>query len=408
MGDGRHEARTAMPSDRLDEGVDVLDHLIVLAKHKKLIAGVTLSATIVAAIISVLLPNIYTGIARILPPQQSQTTASMMLGQLGGLAGLAGTSLGIKNPNDLYVGLLGSRTVSDSIIEKFALRKLYDKSTMSETRIQLAHNSNFVSGKDGFITVEFSDEDPQRAAAIANAFVEELQKLTQSLAVTEAAQRRLFFEGQLLQAKRDLANAEIALKLTQEKTGLIILDEQGRAIIESVATLRAQIAAKEVQLRAMRTFTTNQNPDYVRAQQQLNGLRSELEKLEHAQFSKSGDILLSSGKVPEAGLEYVRRVRDVKYHETIFELLARQLEVAKIDEAKDAAIVQIVDLAVPPDRKSKPSRSTIVLVVALIAAFASIILAFARETWERVSEDPTKADQLTALRSYALPWRVRR
>lgn len=391
--------QTAIPHK--DDEIGLLDLLIILAKHKRMIASVTFGAALLALIVSLLLPNIYTGSAKVLPPQQSQSTAAMMLGQLGGLAGLAGTSLGIKNPNDLYVGMLTSRTVADSIIAEFELQKLYGKETLVETRKQLLEKSRIMAGKDGLITVEFEDEDPKRAAAIANAYVAQLDKLTQTLAVTEAAQRRLFFERQIQQAKKELSDAEMALRRTQEKTGLIKLDEQGRAIIEAVATLRAQISAKEVELRAMRTFTTDQNPDYIRTQQQLAGLRTELVKLERAKVSGDGDIMLPTGKVPEAGLEYLRKYREVKYQETIFELLAKQFEAAKIDEAKDAAILQIVDQAIAPDRKSKPQRALIVMLTTLAAGIASFLWACLREARERAKNNPAYASRLATLRRYA-------
>jgi tyrosine-protein kinase Etk/Wzc len=324
----------------------------------------------------------------------------MLLGQLGGLAGLAGSSMGIKNPADLYVGMLKSRSVADSIIARFELRKLYEKDTMVETRKEFSRNSSIAAGRNGLISIEFDDEDPKRAADIANAFVEALDKLTQSLAVTEAAQRRLFFERQLMQAKADLSKAEIALKTTQEETGLIKLDDQGRAIIEAVAALRGQIAAKEVELRAMRTFTTEKNPDYVRTEQQLAGLRSELLKLERAQVAGGGDILLPTGKVPEAGLEYLRKFRDVKYQETIFELLAKQFEAAKIDEAKEAAIIQIVDQAIAPDRKSKPKRAVIVVVLTVLAGLVAVGLAFIQEARERARLDPKQSARIAELRRH--------
>ena len=387
--------------------VSFLDFLIVLAKRKTFILGTTVGTAMVAAIVSLLLPNIYTGTARLLPPQQNQSTASMLLGQLGGLAALSGASLGLKNPNDLYVGMLKSRTVADKIITQFDLQRLYERDTMEDTRKQFANLSTIISGKDGLITVEFDDEDPQRAAAIANAYVEQLESLTQNLAVTEAAQRRLFFERQLQEAKRDLSDAEIALKVTQERTGLIKLDDQGKAIIEAVAALRAQISSKEIELRSMRTFATEGNPHYVRGQQELAGLRGELAKLERAHVAGGGDVLLTTGKVPEAGLEYLRRFRDVKYQEAIFEILAKQFEAAKIDEAKESAIIQIVDRAVVPDRKSKPQRSIIVILFALLGGFVALVVAFVREAHEKARANPNAAARLDLLRGY-LGLRARR
>jgi tyrosine-protein kinase Etk/Wzc len=393
---------TPEPSVKQEAGEEIsfLEFLIVVAKHKVMIGVSVLAAAVLSAAISFLLPNIYTGTARLLPPQQSQSAAAMLLGQLGGLAGIAGNSLGIKNPNDLYVGMLKSRTVADKIIDRFDLQKLYEKDTMVETRKELEDNSSVTVGKDGLITIEFDDEDPKRAADVANAYVEELQILTQSLAVTEASQRRLFFEQQLKQARDELASAEIAMKAIQEKTGLIKLDDQGRAIIEAVATLRARIAAKEVELGAMRTFATDNNSEYVRGQRELSALRGELVKLERAQVAGAGDILLPTGKVPEAGLAYLRGLRDVKYYEAVFELLAKQFEAAKIDEAKESAIIQLVDKAIPLDRKSKPKRTLIVIVVSLIAGMAALLLAFIHEARERARADPIQAARLAALQRY--------
>jgi tyrosine-protein kinase Etk/Wzc len=390
------------PPPAEDNGeTNLLELLIVLAKNKRMILSVTFGAAALSTIVSLLLPNIYTATAKVLPPQQSQSSAAMLLGQLGGLAGLVGGSaVGIKNPNDLYVGMLKSRTVADNIIGRFDFQKVYDEDTMVETRKEFARNSAITAGKDGLITIAFDDENPERAAAAANAYVDELDKLTQSIAVTEAAQRRLFFERQLQQAKKDLGDAEVALKLTQEKTGLIMLDSQGRAIIEAVATLRGQIAAKEVELQAMRTFATEKNSEYVRTRQQLAALQSELTKLERAQISGGGDVLLPTGKVPEAGLEYLRKLRDVKYSETVFELLAKQFEIAKLDEVRDAGLVQVLDRAITPDKKSKPHRALIVLFATLVAAVVGVVWAMLREERERTNADPVRAARFAALLGY--------
>jgi uncharacterized protein involved in exopolysaccharide biosynthesis len=215
-------------TDESSEGDDIslLDLLIVLAKHKLLILGLTFSAGVAAAVISFLLPNIYTATTKILPPQQTQSTTSAMLGQLGVLSGLAGGSFGIKNPNDLYVGMLKSRTVADNIIERFDLKKVYKVRTSTHARNRLQQATTISSGRDGIIRIEIDDKEPKRAANLANAYVDELYKLTQTLAVTEASQRRLFLEKQLKLAKQELASAEVALKKTQEETGLIKLDDQ--------------------------------------------------------------------------------------------------------------------------------------------------------------------------------------
>jgi tyrosine-protein kinase Etk/Wzc len=389
--------------ERAEDEISLLDLAIVLAKHKKLVFGLPFLAAVIAAGITLLMPNIYTARAVILPPQQQQSTAAAMLGQLGALAGMAPSALGIKNPNDLYVGMLKSRTIADALIERFGLKELYEKETLDDTRKALARNTKVTAGRDGLIVVEVDDKDPGRAADMANAYVEELEKLTGKLAVTEAAQRRLFFERQLAQAREELANAEQAFRRTQEKTGLVQLDQQGRAMIEAVANLRAQIVAREVELAAMRSYATETNPEFVKVQQELSSLRTELSKLERG-AGTGGDFLVPTRSIPAAGLEYARKYRDVKYAETIFELMAKQFELAKMDEARDAAVIQIVDRAVPPDRKSRPKRSLIVILTGILVGLACMILAFASEGVQRARADPERRDRLMDLRKY-LGWR---
>jgi len=269
-----------------------------------------------------------------------------------------------------------------------------------ESRTAISH------GRDGIITVQVEDTDPARAADLANGYIEELYKLTQTLAVTEAGQRRLFLEGQLKLTRDALADAEVELKKTQETTGLFKLDDQGKAIIEAVAKLRAQIAAKEVEAATMRQFATERNPAYIRTQTELAGLRLELTRMEKSsQGSKEGDIFVPTGKVPEAGLEYVRRFRDVKYYETVFDLLAKQFEIAKIDEARDTSIVQVLDRALPPERKFRPHRSLIVLVTGVAALFAALLWALIADAWQRAARDGEEQEKLERLK--ALLWRRR-
>lgn len=377
--------------------LSLLDALIFLARHKVLLLGWPFAAAVVAALVSLLLPNIYAGVTKILPPQQGQSAAAMMLAQIGSMAGLPSASLGIKNPNDLYVGILRSRTVADGLIQRFDLQKRYDEDTLHDTRRELERRTAISHGRDGIITIQYEDRDRKVAAAIANGYVEELYTLTQTLAVTEAGQRRLFLEKQLKLTRDGLAEAEVALKDTQEATGLIKLDDQGRAIIEAVASLRAQIAAKEVQAGAMRSFATARNPEYYRVQQEIAGLRQELARLERSNQLGKGEIFVPTGKVPEAGLEYLRRLRDVKYYETVFELLAKQFEIAKIDEARDTSIVQVLDRAIEPERKSRPYRVRIVIVTAVLAFLVMLLAALLRDARERARSDPQQARKLDVL-----------
>jgi tyrosine-protein kinase Etk/Wzc len=388
-----------------DDEISLLELLIVLAKHKRIVLGIPLAAAVAAAVTSLLLPNIYTGTTRILPPQQSSSAANALLSQLGGalggLAGLAGGAAGLRNPNDLYVGMLKSRTVADNLISRFELAKVYDEDRLSDTRKRLEKETTIAAGRDGIISIEVDDKDPNRAADLANAYVEELMKLSKVLAVTEASQRRLFFENQLLQAKDSLTLAEVAARQGLQKGGLAQVDAQGRSMIAVTARLRAEISAKEVQLGAMRAFAAEGNPELQRTQQELEALRRELSRVEG---SSSVGAIGGGDASGKRGLDNVGLLRDVKYYEFLYELLAKQYELAKIDEAKDATIVQVMDKAVVPDRKSRPRWALIVLISTLVALFISILLVFIREAAARAKTDPGQASRLETLHSY-LRWK---
>ena len=382
------------------QGLSVLDLLLILAKHKRLVLGLPAVAVIVAVILSLLMPNWYMGTAKILPPQQSQSNAVAILGQLGALAGGAGQYLGLKNPSDIYVAMLKSRTVADLLIQRFDLMRVYDEKLMVDAQKQLAGNTTIAASRDGVITIEVEDKDPKQAADMANAYVEELRGLTVKLAVSEAGQRRLFFEGQLKKAKNDLTAAEIELKKFTQDSGLVNPQGQIGLSVAAAAALRAQITAKEIQLSAMRSFATEANPDLQRSLQELSGLRAELGKMEKNATSGKGDVMVPFGKAPEVGLEYVRRYRDMKYYETLFEVLAKQYEIARIDEAKDATLIQVLDKAGVPEKKTKPKRALIVILAAFAAGFLAVLLAFLLEASERVRGDPRQTRQLDLLRRY--------
>ncbi len=404
---------------RDDESLSLLNMLVVIADHRRPVLWIVTVITLLSIVVSLLLPKRYTATVTLLPPEQNSTLGAMLasqlgsmggssgLGSLGGMAALAGSSLGLKNQNDRYVGMLRSRIVEDSVIEQFGLQKEYQRKYLSDARRTFEKRVD-VDGnaKDGLIHIGVEDSDPRRAEEIANGYVAQFRKLSESLAITEASQRRLFFEQQLEQAKDKLANAEEALKQTEQTTGLIQLDSQARALIETVASLRAQIAAHEMMIQGMETYATNQNAELVEAQQELDSLRAQLAKLGGNQASADG-LILPKGLVPQEGLEYVRKLRDVKYYETIFEILARQYELAKLDEAREGSIIQVVDPAVIPDKRSFPKRSYIVLGAFFSGVIIAILAAFAMASMERLERDPESAAKLHRIYG-ALPFRPRR
>jgi capsule polysaccharide export protein KpsE/RkpR len=276
----------------------------------------------------------------------------------------------------------------------------YHAKKKSDARKYLENKVDIDSGsKDGLIRVSITDKDPAFAAEMANGYVEEFKKFLAGLAITEASRRRAFFEQQLAEAKDNLANAEEELKRTEQKTGVIQLDSQARATIELVANLRAQIAAKQAQITAMRSFATGENPELQISEQQLLGLQAEAAKI-GANSEGATNPLLPKGSMQESSLEYVRKLRDVKYYETIFDLLARQFEAAKVDEARQGALVQIVDQAVVPDRRSAPKRTLMVLGFAIFGVLLGILGVFGSEGLARIAKDPRERERLELLKAH--------
>jgi uncharacterized protein involved in exopolysaccharide biosynthesis len=346
--------------------------------------------TALAVAAALLMSPKYVSTAVIMPPQQQSSGVSAVLGQLGGLASAAGGIGGLKNPNDLYVGVLQSRTVADKLIDRFKLKERFDRETLDETREKLEKIREVASGKDNLITISVIDKDPKFAADLANAYVAELAAVTQKLAFTEASRRRLFFERQLTDAKDNLAKAEVEMRKMQETTGMLQLEGQVKGIIANEAQLQGTIAAKSVQLKGMRSFATANNPEYLRVQEELRGLQEQLDKLQKGQ-QKAGDVMIPSGKIPEAGIAYVRSLREVKYNETIFELLAKQYELAKIDEAKESSLIQQLDVAVPAEKSSKPKRAVMIFGGVIGGFVLALFIALLRElyasTKQKLSND---------------------
>ena len=386
-----------------DEGIDLLYILLVLARDRRCIAIVTLAAVLLGTVIVFLLKPTFTATATILPPKEQQSSISAMLGQLVPLSALAGGTGGagglLKNPADVYIGMIMSRTVADRMIDRFHLQSLYKTRTMVDTRKAFKKRITAEAAKDSLIEISVEDHDPHRASEMANGLVDELYHLTSTLAITEAAQRRLFFNQQLDDEKQALVTAEEDLKKTQEKTGLIQLSGQAEEIIRNVASLRAQIVEREVQMHAMQVYATDENPQVTRLQQQIDALHQQLSVAENNQRRlEPGDIQVPTGQVPEAGLEYVRKVREVTYHTTLLNLLAKEYEAARIDEAKSAPLIQVIDRAVPPDRKSGPHRVLLILAAGFIGFLGACVWALFTQAIRRFTRIPENLHKLEQLR----------
>jgi uncharacterized protein involved in exopolysaccharide biosynthesis len=280
---------------------------------------------------------------------------SALAGELSLLSGSAGL-LPQKSSGDTYIGILSSRTLADKLIARFHLLEYYKVRKQSVAESILAKQSNFELGvRDGIITVKVTDRSPQLAKDLANAYLDELHSMNGNLAVSEAAQRRLFFGQQLQEEKDKLADAEVALRQVQENTGLIAPTGQTQVELQTIAQTRAAISSREVALAGLRASSTDQNRAVIRLRNEIADLQRQLTALQEGGTGR-GVMGMSTDKVPQAEMEYVRRERDVKYHEALFDMLAKQYDSARLDESHDAPVLQVLDYATVPDTKSGPPR----------------------------------------------------
>ncbi len=376
-----------------DDEISLMDLLIVLAKAKRLIVGLPLAVGVLAAVFAMLIPAKYTASASIMPPVMGQPSAMALLGGAG--AGLIGLG---KNPSDIYVTLFKSRAVEDALIKRFNLQSYYKTKYQVDTRKALEGDLIVKAGKEGIIEIEYTHRDPKQSAAVANGAVDALRDLNARLAITEAAKRRVYFEHQLILAKDNLTDAEVSLKNYQQKTGVMQMEAQGGATLSQIASLEATITGKQVQLEGMKSFATKNNPDYMRVQRELEGLNNELAKLQSNGKGETRGVMIAKNKIPETGLEFAHRTRDVKYYETLYEIMAKQFEMAKADEAKEGALIQVVDAATPPERRSAPKRSIIVLLSMVLAFFLAVLWAFVRHALQSTGDDPKQAARLVELK----------
>lgn len=364
--------------------VSLLDLVQIVADNIKLLTVGPLAVGATALAISFAIPPTYTATTKFLPPQQQQSLAAGMLSSLGALGGLAGAAAGLKSPADQYLAYLKSDNVQDALIERFKLLERYDEKYKVDARKELSKNARISSGKDGLITVEVDDKDAGVSAELANAHVEELRRLLGQLAVTEAQQRRLFFEKQLNQTKDKLTQAEQALRSSGVDASALKSDP--KAAVTAVAQLQAQVTAQEVKVASLRGYLTESAPDFKQAMTELGALRAQLNKLENANSKSGGDG------------DYTARYREFKYQETLFELFAKQYEIAKVDEAREGAVIQVLDVAQTPEKKSKPKKALITILATLGSGFALLLYVFIRQGLRNAKRSSETAEKIARIR----------
>jgi tyrosine-protein kinase Etk/Wzc len=369
------------PEVREESDVDLVELIRLMLQNKFVILKFSLGLAVLTAVMVLIMKPYYAGVASFLPPNSMSTGSSALLGQLGAL-GMAGSALGgFKDPTLIYVGILESRTVADDLIQQFDLAKIFKTKKLSQTERVLKSHTTISSGKNSIVVITVKENDPKLAADLANAYLAALHKQNDRIAFTEAGQKRLFFEQQLEKEKDLLAEAEVEMARTQEQSGLIQPGGQAQLQIQTIAQTQAQIASLEIQLAAMSQVATSENPDVIRIKSQIEGLKTQLAKLENSGARGGpGNIQVPTSKVPELTLTYVRKARNVKYHEALYELLMRQYESAKLDEAHSAPLVQVVDYAVVPDSKAGPPRTLLTLLAAVLGGFIGVVRVFFRHT----------------------------
>jgi len=377
------EVPTQTDRTRVTAPSSLLTWIQVAIRWRRLILWETCAIIGIGCAVALLLPNLYTATVVILPPQQGNSIGAAMMAQLssmGSIAAAAGGGLGIKNPNDQQISLLRSRVVEDAVVSRFHLLDEYHRKYLSSARKRWEKVTTTDNGlKDGLIRVSVTDRNPSRAAELANGWVDEYRRFTATLAISEASQRRLFYERQLDAARNDLSLAEEDMKRTQQRTGIIDIQGQDRSMIESAAVLRGQLAAKQVEIRAMREFAAEGNPDLQRSEQEAAGMEAQLAELDANNNRRTGDLIAPKGTTTESALDFERALREVKYRETLEELLTRQYEGARVDEAREGALIQIVEPAVAPDRPTSRHRLWIVLGVVFFALPLALLTALAAE-----------------------------
>lgn len=369
------------------ESLSLLDIAVVLSAEWRLLLLAPLLAGALAVAGSFLMRQTFTAEAVLLPPTQSQGSLASLAGALGGgAATLVGAALpGLKDPNDQWIAMLRSRTVADALVDRFELLNLYGKRFRFEARKELAERTRVVVTRQGMISLEVDDHDPQRAQAIAQAYIEELQKLANDVAVGAAAKRREFFEKQLAVASERLTDAEARLKAVGVQSD--VLKTSPQATVEAIAEVQRNILALEVQMSSLRSTFTEGSPQVMQARARLEQLRRRLTALQAAQPAQAdGD-----------GDGYVARFRAFKYAEVVFESIARQLELARLEEAREGAQVQTMDAPQVPEWKSKPKRALLGIFTTLGVAFAMILMVIVRHGWRRASSMPQSARQLDRL-----------
>lgn len=406
--DGAADTSTGLNAGGDD--ISLIDYIALLLRHKKMISAVTGAAFILSVLVSLLLPVRYTGTVHILPPQDNGGFPGDLLNQADNLFGnlLAGLKKG-KVSAELYAGILQSRTVADALVAKFNLKKLYDFDYIEDVYKKLDERTTIqIDNKSRIISISVEDHDRLRAADMANAYAEALDSINRSISATEGQKKRQFLESRLTAVKKDLEHAENALKAFQEEHHLIEPKDQAAASIEMAAKIKGEIIAAQTELKILRQFGTEKQNEAVMLKAQIAGLEQQLSIIEagssaeknkaQSQTGDTHELFIPIGDMPQLGLQLSRLSREAKVQEKVFELVTTQFEIAKMEEARDMPVVQVLDRALPPEKKSYPRRMSMVLLNTFTFFIIAVVLALAVDFAQRFRQ--ARPDQYSALKAH--------
>lgn len=386
--------------DRLDDGLTAVDYARVVWRQRRMVAVLVALVLLATLIIGLILPRIYESTASVIAPKEG---GGQILGVLGGgglLQQLASTLPSMTPNRDLLVSVLKSRTMLQSVVERFKLQEYYRTRYLEDAINRLRNVTTLTVSREGAIFVKVEDTNPAQAAAIANFYIQQLDKLVTRYGVGEAGRQRGFLTEQLAQAKVVLDTAEEALRRFQERNRAIVLQEQTRGAIEAAARLKGEIVAAQVQLQVMRSFATDANPDIMSLRRRIDEMNRQLGQMQYGDGATNKpadsagdrrDFSVPFVRVPELGLELVRLTRDVRVQETVVGLLTQQLEQARLNEARDLPVVQVLDQAVAAERPSKPRLGLNLAVAGVSSLLSAILISFVVEYLRNLSRRPRAA-----------------
>jgi uncharacterized protein involved in exopolysaccharide biosynthesis len=374
----------------------ILRYLRLLWQHRRVFSWAAMSAALASITVALLIPTQFRSVTRLMPPDNQGAplgALAALTARAGGIGvgGFAGDLLGVKSSGALFVGMLNSDTVREEIIAKFDLQKAYRTPEIEDARNTLAeHTTISEDRKSGIITIEVKDHDPKRAAAICDAYVEQLDRRVEEVSTSSARRERVFLEGRLQAVKADLDAAAKNFSDFASKNSAIDIPAQGKAMVEAAATLQGELIAAQAELSGLQQIYAEQNVRVRSARARVKELQRKLNEI-GGQGGDATDVYPSIRKLPLLGVTYADLYRQTKVEETIYELLTQQYELAKVEEAKEVPVVKVLDRASVPRRKVFPPRTLLVLVGTLLGMASCFLWIVAKSKWESIElTDPRK------------------